>query len=69
MKYHISYIERRVLAVLQEGLPRSESPYKEMAGQAGIETKQLLSVLENWKRQGKLRMERILKRLRRPLPG
>ncbi len=55
MTYHISDIERKVLAVLQEGFPRSESPYKDMAGQAGIETKQLLAVLENWKRQGKLR--------------
>lgn len=55
MTYHISDIERKVLAVLQEGFPRSESPYKDMAGQAGIDTKQLLSVLENWKRQGKLR--------------
>ncbi len=55
MKYHISDIERRVLAVLQEGFPRSESPYKDMACQAWIETKQLLAVLENWKRDGKLR--------------
>lgn len=55
MTYHISDIERKVLSVLQEGFPRSESPYKDMAGQAGIETKQLLAVLENWKRQGKLR--------------
>ena len=51
----MSDIERRVLAVLQEGFPRSENPYKDMAGQAGIETKQLLAVLEDWKRQGKLR--------------
>lgn len=55
MKYHISDIEKRVLTVLQEGFPRSESPYKDMAGQAWIETKQLLAVLENWKRDGKLR--------------
>lgn len=55
MTYHISDIERKVLAVLQEGFPRSESPYKDMAEKAGIGTKQLLTVLENWKRQGKLR--------------
>jgi DNA-binding Lrp family transcriptional regulator len=55
MKYDISDIERKVLAVLQEGFPRSENPYKDMAEQAGIDTKQLLTVLENWKRQGKLR--------------
>jgi DNA-binding Lrp family transcriptional regulator len=55
MKYEMSDIERKVLAVLQEGFPRSENPYKDMAEKAGIETKQLLSVLENWKREGKLR--------------
>ena len=55
MKYQLSDIERKVLAVLQEGFPRSESPYKDMAKKAGIDTKQLLSVLEDWKRQGKLR--------------
>src|SRR4030043_454412 len=55
MKNHISDIERRILAVLQEGFPRSETPYKDMAERAGIDTKQLLAVLDNWKREGKLR--------------
>jgi DNA-binding Lrp family transcriptional regulator len=55
MKYQISDIEKRILAVLQEGFPRSQTPYKNMAEQAGIDTKQLLAVLENWKQQGKLR--------------
>ena len=55
MENQLSDIERKVLAVLQEGFPRSESPYKDMAEKVGIETKQLLAVLENWKRKGKLR--------------
>ena len=55
MKNHMSDIERRILAVLQEGFPRSQTPYKDMAELVGIETKQLLEVLEHWKRQGKLR--------------
>ena len=55
MKYQISDIEKRILAVLQEGFPRSQTPYKDMAKQAGIDTKQLLAVLDNWKHQGKLR--------------
>ncbi|HUT45825.1 MAG TPA: hypothetical protein VMX36_06035 [Sedimentisphaerales bacterium] len=55
MKNQISDIERRILAVLQRGFPRSETPYKDMAERAGIDTKQLLAVLENWKREGKLR--------------
>ena len=55
MKNHISSIERRILAVLQEGLPRSRSPYKDMAQRIGIETSELLSILKDWKKQGKLR--------------
>ena len=55
MKNQIPDIERRILAVLQRGFPRSETPYKDMAERAGIDTKQLLAVLENWKREGKLR--------------
>jgi len=55
MKYQLSDIERRILAVLQGGFPKSENPYKDMAKEAGIEIKELLTVLENWKREGKLR--------------
>lgn len=55
MKNQISDIERRILAVLQGGFPRSETPYKDMAELVGIDTKQLLAVLEDWKREGKLR--------------
>ena len=55
MKNHISSIERRILEVLQEGLPRSRSPYKDMAQRIGIETSELLAILKDWKKQGKLR--------------
>ena len=55
MKNHISDIERKILAVLQGGFPRSQTPYKDMAELVGIDTNRLLAVLENWKRQGKLR--------------
>ena len=55
MKNHISGMERKILAVLQEGLPRSQTPYKDMAEQIGMETKELLTVLKDWKKQGKLR--------------
>ncbi len=41
--------------VLQEGLPMSQTPYKDMAQRIGIETDELLTVLNNWKKQGKLR--------------
>jgi len=55
MKAHISTVERKVLAVLQEGLPESLTPYRDMAQRLGMETGQLLALLENWKRQGRLR--------------
>ena len=51
----MSSIEQKILAVLQEGLPKSQSPFKDMAQQIGIDTGQLLGVLKDWKRDGKLR--------------
>jgi DNA-binding Lrp family transcriptional regulator len=55
MKNKITDIERKILAVLQGGFPRSQTPYKDMAELVGIETKRLLEILDNWKREGKLR--------------
>jgi len=55
MEYQISDVEKGVLAALQGGFPRSQTPYKDAAEQAGISTEQLLSVLTDWKGQGKLR--------------
>ncbi|MFZ2148589.1 MAG: hypothetical protein WAV28_15350 [Sedimentisphaerales bacterium] len=55
MKNCISGIEKKILTVLQEGLPKSQSPFDDMAQQLGIDTGQLLAVLKDWKRQGKLR--------------
>ena len=55
MAKQMSGIERRILAVLQEGLPISRSPYTDMAARIGIDEQQLLSVLEDWKRDGRLR--------------
>jgi len=55
MKNQMSDIERKILAVLQGGFPRSQTPYKDMAELVGIDTKRFLAVLEHWKREGKLR--------------
>lgn len=55
MKNQLSDIERKILAVLQEGFPRSQTPYRVMAKLVGIDTKQLLEILKNWKNEGKLR--------------
>ena len=52
MKKHISSRERRILTVLQEGMPRSQTPYKDMAQQIGMETNALLTVLKDWKKTG-----------------
>ena len=51
----MSSIEQKILAVLQQGLPRSQRPYRDMAQEIGIDTGQLLEILKAWKRQGKLR--------------
>ncbi len=48
-------IERRVLATLQEGLPRTRTPYHDMARRIGISTEELLAVLDRWKQDGTIR--------------
>ena len=55
MKNYNRAIEQKVLSVLQAGLPRTLTPYKDMAQQIGIETSELLAILKDWKKQGKLR--------------
>jgi len=55
MQEQLADTERRVLSVLQGGLPKSRSPYKDMAERAAITTEELLSILRRWKQEGKLR--------------
>jgi DNA-binding Lrp family transcriptional regulator len=55
MTSQLSDVETKVLSVLQDGFPESRAPYKDMAERAGIDTDQFISILEDWKRQGKLR--------------
>lgn len=55
MEYQTTDVEKRILAALQAGFPRSRTPYKDAAAKAGISTEQLLAVLTDWKDQGKLR--------------
>jgi DNA-binding Lrp family transcriptional regulator len=55
MKNRLLDTERRVLAAIQGGFPRSQTPYQDMARQVGISTEQFLSILKNWEREGKLR--------------
>ena len=51
MENSLTSIERRILTVLQEGLPRSQTPYKDMAQRIGIEVSELLGVLKDWKKK------------------
>lgn len=48
-------IEQRVLAALQDGLPRSRTPYHELARMVGISVVELLAVLDRWRRDGVIR--------------
>ncbi len=54
-KGNMTDIERRILAVIQRGLPVTESPYRDMAREIGIDSSQLLEVLGSWKESGKMR--------------
>jgi len=51
----LSDIDRRVLRVLQDGLPPGRTPYRDMAGRIGIDTAELLEILKNWKDTTRLR--------------
>jgi siroheme decarboxylase len=55
MKKQLSDIEKKILSVLQHGLPESQNPYKDMAEKVGIDIEQLLKILKEWKQQGKIR--------------
>ena len=53
--HDLSESERRVLGVIQHGMPMSLSPYRDLADRAGISAEQLLSTLREWKADGKIR--------------
>ena len=55
MKQSGNDIEQRVLAALQEGLPRSRTPYQDLARKIGVSTEELLTVLARWTRDGTIR--------------
>jgi siroheme decarboxylase len=55
VKEQITDIERRILAEIQQGLPISRQPYKDIAQRAAVSEEQLLTVLKDWKSQGKIR--------------
>jgi DNA-binding Lrp family transcriptional regulator len=55
MECIISADESKILAILQEGLPKSPTPLEDMGALAGVRTNDLLQILRKWKTQGKLR--------------
>ncbi len=55
VKESSSNVEERILAALQEGLPRSRTPYRDLARRIGISTDELLVVLDRWKQNGTIR--------------
>lgn len=55
MALAVNDLERRILAALQHGLPRSRTPYGDLARQIGISTGELFAVLDRWKQDGTLR--------------
>lgn len=48
-------VESRVLAALQGGLPRSRTPFCDLARAIGISTEELLHVLDGWSKDGTIR--------------
>lgn len=55
MEKRLSDLEHKVLSVVQRGLPFSETPYRDMAEEAGVRVEELLGVLRCWAADGKLR--------------
>jgi siroheme decarboxylase len=50
-----NHVEDRILAALQGGLPRSRTPFCDVAGGIGISAEELLAVLDRWNRDGTIR--------------
>jgi DNA-binding Lrp family transcriptional regulator len=51
----VNDVERRILAALQDGLPRSRTPFGDLARRIGVSTQELLAVLDRWRRDGTIR--------------
>ena len=52
---NLSNLERRVLSVIQHGIPMSVRPYQDLANQVEIPVEQLLEILRQWQADGKIR--------------
>ena len=65
-----SDIQRRVLSVLQQGMPITPTPYKDMAEKADLTTEELIREIKNLKDERKLRrIGAVLNHLAAGLPS
>ena len=55
MTEELSDLQRKVLAVVQNGFPTTKTPYRDMAGRIGVGTADFLKVLTDWAKEGKVR--------------
>ena len=51
----LSDIEYKLLAEIQHGLPRTATPYADVAKNIGTDVEEVLSILKNWKADGRVR--------------
>ena len=51
----LSELEKKVLSVIQHGMPLTLTPYKDMADQLGVSVDDVLGVIKGWKEAGQLR--------------
>jgi DNA-binding Lrp family transcriptional regulator len=47
--------EYKLLAEIQHGLPRTRTPYRDVAEKIGVDTQEVLEILKNWNADGKIR--------------
>lgn len=55
MKTALNALERKILGVIQSGMPKSLSPYRDLSAALGMPVDQLLEVLRRWKAEKKIR--------------
>lgn len=51
----LSEIERKLLAEIQHGMPATHTPYADVAKKIGVDVDQVIDILNNWNKDGRLR--------------
>ena len=51
----LNQAEQSLLKVIQKGMPLSQTPYRDLAQEAGISVDDLLAALRQWKADGRIR--------------